>query len=593
MKRQFWFAALAGLVAFALSCTAAIKPPKEVRRGDYSVLDDYGVKYAEQQMKSSRVTGMSIAVVDDQRIVWAKGLDYADARTKKPALPGTLYRVGSVSKLLNACAVMRLQEQGKLNIDQPLTACLPEFSIRSRFPGAPPITLRTMLTHHSGLPGDLLRGFTSRGQTRFTDNVALLKDEYVSYPPNYVWAYSNLAISLLGAAVERVSRQDYVKFTDEQVLAPLGMTHSSFALKPEFESLASHCYDKGKETTDVPIRDIPAGALWSSVEDLGRLMMMVFENGRAGDAQFLQPSTIDEMLTPQNLNVPLDGSLRMGLGFFLTYGDRDFTYAGGVAEHGGDTKFFHSEFIALPNQKLGIIVLTNSLGGSRAARKVASELLKVAVEAKSGLKPPVSKPAPARTIPISAERARSLAGDYGSAVGMIRVRQAGSGLRINLQGLDLALKPLADSSFGLELRLFGLIPIALPGMSEATIAFRRINGDDVVAARSRGNEIPIGKRLDRYDLSAVWKARLGRYVLADSTDDVIKVERLSLKLKDGFLLADARVDNEDMSLVCKPLSDSEAVFWGLGRNMMETVHGFRRDTSEFLRYSGYEFRRVK
>jgi CubicO group peptidase (beta-lactamase class C family) len=593
MKQALRLSAAAASLLLLLSCTAAIKPPREVRRGDYSVLDDYGVKFAEQQMRSSRVTGMSIAIVDDQRVVWSRGLGFADAKAKKPATPQTLYRVGSISKLINACAVLRLQEQGKLDIDQPLTACLPEFAVRSRFPGAPPITLRTMLTHHSGLPGDLLRGFTSRGATRFQDNVALLKDEYVPYPPNYVWAYSNLAISLLGTAVERVSGKDYVRFTDEQVLAPLAMSHSSFALRADMESLASRCYLRGKETTDIPIRDIPAGALWSSVEDLGRLMMMVFSEGRSGDGQFLSPGTLTEMLTPQNLNVPLDGSLRMGLGFFLTYGDRDFSYAGGVAEHGGDTKFFHSEFIALPESKLGIIVLTNSLGGARAARKTASELLRLAVEAKTGLKPPETRAARIPVIPISVERAQTLVGSYGSAVGMIRVKRSGTSLSVNLQGLDLALKPLADSTFGLELRLLGFIPITLPGMSEACLAFRRINGEDVVAARARGMEMPIGKRIEPYELTPAWKARLGRYALADTTDDVITVERLDLKLKDGFLMADARVDNEDLSLVCSPLSDSEAVFWGLGRNMMETVRGFRDERVECLRYSGYTFRRVK
>ena len=110
-------------------------------------------------MKKNSVTGLSIALVDDQRIVWAEGFGYADQEKKIPATADTLYRVGSISKLFTDTAAMQLVEQGKLDIDQPLKKYIPNFSIKSRYPDTAEITPRQLMTHHSGLPRDRLKGF--------------------------------------------------------------------------------------------------------------------------------------------------------------------------------------------------------------------------------------------------------------------------------------------------------------------------------------------------------------------------------------------------------------------------------------------------
>jgi CubicO group peptidase (beta-lactamase class C family) len=140
-------------------------------------------------------------------VVWSAGFGYADAATRKPAIPQTLYPVGSISKLFTATAVMQLAEQGAVDLDAPLSRYLPQFSIRSRFAGSPPITVRSVLTHHSGLPGDLTQGMWSGGS--FTTVAERLWEEHTAYPPHLVFNYSNLGYTLLGHMIEAVTGEDF------------------------------------------------------------------------------------------------------------------------------------------------------------------------------------------------------------------------------------------------------------------------------------------------------------------------------------------------------------------------------------------------
>ncbi len=118
-------------------------------------------------------------------MVWSQGFGYADKVNSIAATPETVYRVvGSISKLFTDRLVMQLAGQGKLDIDKPLQTYLPNFSIKSRFTNAYPITPRNIMTHHSGLPGDVGRGMWTKNPAQFNQLVGRLSDEYVAYPPN-------------------------------------------------------------------------------------------------------------------------------------------------------------------------------------------------------------------------------------------------------------------------------------------------------------------------------------------------------------------------------------------------------------------------
>lgn len=189
------------------ACSTAPQKPKQITAGNYDYVKEYINWLINKEMKKQQVMGVSIAIVDNQRVVWAQGFGYSDIKNEVPATPETVYPIGSISKLFTVMATMQLAEQGKVDIDQPLKKYLSQFSIKSRFPESGPITPRSMMTHHSGLPNDMPKGaLTSEPPSTL---LYRLKDEYVAYPTNYVLAYSNVAMALLGMMVEQVNDTEF------------------------------------------------------------------------------------------------------------------------------------------------------------------------------------------------------------------------------------------------------------------------------------------------------------------------------------------------------------------------------------------------
>lgn len=327
-------------VLLLFSCHVAWAAETSAGTTDYKSATDRLVWIVRKEMWRHGIVGLSIAVVDDQKVAWARGFGHADKGRDVPATPETVYRVGSISKLFTATAAVQLAERGLMDPDRPLNDYLPEFSIKSRFNGGV-ITPRNIMTHHSGLPANYLRGMWTRDPAPLGRLVELTRGEYAAYPPDWVFSYSNLGFALLGAAVEKTAGKDFSGQMDEALLGPLGMTSSRFATRLGASPGNSKGYRDGKETEDPPLRDVPAGGLNSSVADLAHFMEMIFADGGYGGKTILKPGSAGEMLRPQNQNVPLDFSFRVGLGWMLGgLGDIDIKGAGPVAHHaGGDPPF--------------------------------------------------------------------------------------------------------------------------------------------------------------------------------------------------------------------------------------------------------------
>ncbi|MCU7847526.1 MAG: beta-lactamase family protein [Candidatus Thiodiazotropha sp. (ex Lucinoma kastoroae)] len=334
-------------------------------------------------MEEHNIVGLSIAIVDDQELVWAEGFGWADKKQWIRATPETVYRAGSITKLFTATAAMQLAEQGKLNIDQPIKRYLPGFSIKQRIKGVGPVTPRNIMTHHSGLPSDYLQGRWEDEPASFTGLAGQLKEDYAANPPNTILSYSNLAMTLLGHTVQEVSGQSYAEYIRQSLLLPIGMPSSYIAPGLIADRLTAKGYYKNKEKPVVPMRDLPAGALNSNVWDLAHFTQMLFAEGWSGSQQILKSETLDEMLRYQDGDAPFDLDSRIGLAWFL---DDSFGKAASlVAGHDGATFLFSSSLTALPKHKLAIIVLSNTASVGEAIVEIAQEALTLALDAKTGI----------------------------------------------------------------------------------------------------------------------------------------------------------------------------------------------------------------
>jgi CubicO group peptidase (beta-lactamase class C family) len=610
------------LIFLLAGCATAPLKPATLTRGDYSYTREYVSWLIRQEMERQQVTGLSIALVDDQKVVWSEGFGYADKAKGVAATPDTIYRAGSISKLLTATAAMQMVDDGLLDIDQPLQRYLPEFAVKSRFPDAAPITPRTILTHHSGLPSDLAKGMWTRRPSSLAEEMTLLRDEYVANPPDYVFAYSNVGMTLLGHALEKIIDRDFTSFMSISLFLPLRMTNSSFSAKIDHSSLGSKAYSGNKEAVEAPLRDIPAGGLNSSVLDLSRFIAMVFGDGWSRDRQILKTGTLAEMLRPQNSLVPLDLSFRVGLGWMLgSVGGLDIKNAGPVAHHSGATLYHRSQLIILPEQKLGVVVLANSASAGSVVNKVATETLKLALEAKTGILQTPRQEAPPKTVkdepgnaegkvalkqksksraakeerkPLTPEELQAYEGRYDTIAGLVTVRNRADYLEAGLYGKNVRLVPRPDGLLGMSYKFLGIFPVSLGELDHVYIDRDNVNGRDILKAVVDGSDYLVGERLKSGPIPEKWRQRSGAYEIVNAGDDAVLVNDIRLRYEEGFLTVEYTMPlftDQTLSMALEPLSETEAVICGLGRGKGETVGVVTRQGEELIAYSGYLLRK--
>ncbi|MCG7286502.1 beta-lactamase family protein, partial [Cellulomonas sp. ACRRI] len=316
-------------------------------------------------LERTDIPGAAVAVVHDGEVVTTRGYGWADTGTESgeavPVDPDrTLFRPGSVSKLVTATAVMQLVEAGDVDLDTDVAAYV-DIDVPRSFDD--PITLRHLLTHTAGFE-ERIRGLIGAEGTPVDLRAALATDppEQV-YRPGTVPAYSNYGNALVGYVVERVSGEPFERYVQEHVLEPAGMTTATFdqPVPDDLRDRLALGYGTasgpatGFEVVGVP----PAGALSASAADMARFMLALLGEPATGE-QVLDADTLALMQAPaldeDDLGT-LAGGPRMGLGFFQE--DRN---GHRVVGHGGDTNAFHSHLQLYPDEGTGVFVSVNGSG---------------------------------------------------------------------------------------------------------------------------------------------------------------------------------------------------------------------------------------
>ena len=578
-------------LSFLIIIPPAVGKAETVLQINYDPVKESISQLIRKEMKKNDIIGLSIALVDDQRVVWAQGFGYSDERKDIAATPETVYRIGGLTKIFTAIATMQLSEQNRLNIDKPLKTYLPDFSIRTRFDDETPITLRDLMTHHSGLPSDYQKGMWCKKPASFTTVVNLIKDEYAAYPPGFIFSYSSIGYDLLGHVVEHVTGQDYGLYIQGALLQPLGMRHSGFT-PPAVTWLLSTGYYKGEEMDEPPLRDIPAGGMYSTVLDLSRFMEMIFANGISNNRQIIKPNTQAEIFRPQNANVPLDLGFRVGLGWMLGgLGEVEIFNAGPVAHHSGATLLFRSQMIVLPRHKLGVVVLSNSSTAGRIVSKVAVQALASALESKSGIKQPLpEKPTEIEDI-LPQEIQKAYTGSYASIVGIAEIIPKTNRFNIEALNRTFQLVPHANGRFGVKYLLLGLFPFSLAELDYYEVSHARIAGHEILKASTRSGDLLIAEKIWLVPVPEAWQMRVGRYKIENPGDDFLLFTQIAIRFNNGLLLAECSLPfffKSTFYFPLKPISDTEVILAGLGgRTMGETLKVVNVKGKEMLSYSGY------
>jgi CubicO group peptidase (beta-lactamase class C family) len=573
-------------IKFLLSLPSrAARPPRapvDQKKGNYGYLKEYMAWLIRKEMKQNNIVGLSIALVDDQTIVWRQGFGYADRENKIKATPVTLYRAGSISKVFNAMAVMKLVETGKMDIDRPLVIYLPEFKINSRFGNTDGITPRTIMTHHSGLPGDWIDGMWVKLPKPFTQVVHAIKDEYVAYPPNTIMSYSNLGVTLLGHAVQNASGQEYAQFLDQSVLKPMGMNASRFATSINGDA-AAHSYRKGKRVIEYPLRDLPAGGLNTTVADLARLAMLINNWGRLENRQILSPGSVSAMLTVQNNDIPFDFGVKTG----LAWGIDNNLLAGkeSVYEHSGGVIAHRAMFMVAPKSKLGVAVLANT--SSADTHKLAQKILRMAWESKNGVKLPQKKRAFVKTH-------SDLRGTFATMIGKVDVfLESKNHYKVKSSAGNFSLKLAQDHQYHPIYRLLGFLPVDLEELGAVGLTTENVCGHHALVAEFDHLRFLAGVKVDPHPIHDAWKNRLGRYTLLNALEpEIFQIKDFELKIENNHLLALITFHEDARTEILRTIDADTAIVEGLGRSLGETIRLVRCDEGgEILSYSGLRFKR--
>jgi CubicO group peptidase (beta-lactamase class C family)/D-alanyl-D-alanine dipeptidase len=392
---------LVAAVAFALSASPLRAQDSIAARPDYAAAATRLGTYITHEMKDKDLSAVSIVLVDRDSTVWARGFGHANPRDSVPATARTIYRVGSVSKLFTDIALLRFVERGALDLDAPITQALPDFHPANPFGGT--ITLRQLMTHHAGLVREPPVGsYFDSTAPPLADVVASLNRTALVYRPGSRYKYSNGALQVVGLALERAAGEPFPRYMHDSVLVPFGMTRSAFfepgpELAPDVATAFMWASDGRHFAAPTFHRNAPSGTLYTSVLDLGRFLAVLF----ADSNPVIGRATLERMWVPQFADS--GASEGNGLGFFVSRFDGH-----GRVGHDGAIYGFATTLAALPDERLGVVVVTTLDGANSVTDRIADAALRAMLAVREGK--PI--PEPPETKPLPPGAARAATGHY-------------------------------------------------------------------------------------------------------------------------------------------------------------------------------------
>ena len=501
--------------------------------------------------------------------------------------------------LLTATAAMQLVEQQRLNLDAPIQQTLPEFNVRSRFHSDPAdaerdITLRSLLSHQSGLPSEQLRGM--HNAFAMSQMPMRLSGIWLSTPPGSQIAYSNLGYALVGAGIERITGKDFETQLQNSLLKPLHMNQSSFVGNASQIGYRALGYQDGRASADAHTRDLAASGLWTSPTDLGHYVQMLFARGLYKDNRVLRGASLDQMSTQQNTGNALDLDCQIGLGWFLTpCGDEPVGPGVRSLQHSSGADDFAAQLTVLPDQQLAVIIMANDNYAENMVVSLSTEALRLMLQAQTG-RPVCAEDCQAPDdalktleVPTAIERKR-LAGFYATSWGVFRIKDENERLSAEVADLNFDLLRDKDGALHAQKKVMGLWLKDLGDLGRMQLDVVTVQGRQILMARNHGQRTAMGERIDPPDLSPAWAGTVGTYQVLSTHEPDPPLSGVNVHLEEGFLIIRGQLQDEPLiDYILLPVDNAHAVLAGSGYGLGDTVSRQINGLSA----SGYAFKRTQ
>ncbi|WP_421738637.1 serine hydrolase domain-containing protein [Caulobacter sp.] len=367
-------------------------------------------------MAEDHIAGATIAVVQNGQVILKKGYGVASLKDRRAVDPDqTLFRIASISKTFTWIALMNEIEAGRMRLDGPVNLYLPE-PIQIRGKNQAPILLRHLMTHTPGFEDRALGQLFERDWKRVRPLNEYLRQERPRRvrEPGALPAYSNYGVALAGAALANVTGKPFEQLVADEIIFPAGMTHTTFRdarpwrddlPAPMNAALAANRSD-GFRWTPLGWREqapeltgqiAPAGGASSTAADMSRYMMLLLGDGTIDGKTIYSPRTAQAFRTSMYRPAPEAAGWNAGF--------QDVPLPGGRRGFGhlGDTLWFHSNLVVVPDLGLGVFIAVNTDTGAELPSILPSAIIE------RFYSPPPAVPV---TQPLSAEAAKAFEGDY-------------------------------------------------------------------------------------------------------------------------------------------------------------------------------------
>jgi len=361
MKKRLLFLLFSSIL---FSCQKQIEKKADNQENDYTEAYQIAEVWLKGQIDYEQIPGITMSVVRENRIDWNIALGFSDSQT--PLTQASLFSICSISKLFTSIAIMQLIEQGKIQLNDPVSKHLPYFNLEQQYPKSLPITIANILSHSSGLPRESNHSYWSPPEFKFPSKAEViqgLSEQKTLYPAETYFQYSNLGLTLLGYLIEEVSNQSYSDYIQDHVLDPLEMNDTkTFMDKSQYGKELVFGYGSKKRNGKrdlVPFfkaNGINAAAGYSSnTSDLAKFATWQLKLLSGLKTSILNVKTLKQMHTTQ-LNDTLN-NVKRGYGFGI-YGEKSKRTVG----HGGSCPGYRSVLTINPKRKTAFAVMINANG---------------------------------------------------------------------------------------------------------------------------------------------------------------------------------------------------------------------------------------
>jgi CubicO group peptidase (beta-lactamase class C family) len=354
------------LILLSLNCSS-LPPDRSISKGGdfqgaFTVLDTI----IQDDLKHQRIPGAAVALVHEGRVIFSQCYGYADIEKKVAMTEDTYFMVGSLTKSFTALAVLKLIEQGKIDPNADIKKYIPDFSIRKFHDEEAPITVNHLLTHTSGLMIDYYARFTSEKEYSDAELLSQLQNEYLCFKPGSACKYSNVGYRLLSMIIERVTGESFGSYLEKEVFKPLGMNNSYFDYTDDMALRMSKGHNGNVEISRVDTEDKSASGLFSTLKDMTVFLKFLTSKDIPSNGGINNGQIIDEIIKNANpaIDTFYDSKNIYSSGWYLNF--YQFRGIHTVLSNSGGINGFCAAMAYIPEEKLGIVMLTNSSLGWKA-----------------------------------------------------------------------------------------------------------------------------------------------------------------------------------------------------------------------------------